>query len=124
MLPLPHPVFQYKTLNSKTGKRLKPGKCTFDFGGSCAAAIEMFGEDVVYSNFTRASVITAQAAMRRMLEAGKGQEEIQAAMNSWKPGVAIERTVDPVASVLGKFGSMSPEEQKALIKQLQQRANG
>jgi len=57
------------------------------------------------------------------METGKSQEEIQAAMSAWKPGVAIERTVDPVASVLGKFGSMSPEEQKALIKQLQARAN-
>ncbi len=101
-------------------------ECTvqYDFGGTVEAAVEKFGADVVYSNFVRASVITAQAVMRRMLEAGKGQDEIQATMNSWKPGVAIERTIDPVASVLGKFGSMSPEEQKALIKQLQQRANG
>ena len=111
----------------KASKRIndeeKSVEVQFDFGGSVEAAVEKFGAEVVYSNFTRASVITAQAAMRRMLETGKGQEEIQAAMNSWKPGVSIERTVDPVASVLGKFGSMSPEEQKALIKQLQARAN-
>jgi len=95
----------------------------FDFGGSVEAAIDRFGADVVYSNFTRASVITAQSIIRRMMETGKGQEEIQEFMAAWKPGVSIERTVDPVASVLGKFGSMSPEEQKALIKQLQARAN-
>ena len=96
----------------------------FDFGGNTAAAVEKFGEEVVYSNFVRAATITAQAAIRRMLESGKSQEEITSAMQSWKPGVQLERTVDPVASVLGKFGSMSPEEQRALIKQLQQRANG
>lgn len=96
----------------------------YDFGGSLAAATEKFGEEVVYSNFVRASVVTAQAAIRRMLETGKSGEEIQAAMESWRPGVTLERTVDPVAAVLGKFGTMTQEEQMALIQQLQKRANG
>jgi len=110
--------------SKKIGDEELATEVQYDFGGNAAAAIEKFGEEVVYSNFVRASVITAQAAMRRMLETGKTEEEIQSAMQQWKPGVQLERTVDPVASVLSRFGSMSAEEQKALIKQLQQRANG
>lgn len=110
--------------SKKIGEEEREATIQFDFGGTTENAVEKFGSDVVYSNFVRASVVTAQAAIRRMLEAGKSQEEIQSAMESWKPGVALERTVDPVAAVLGKFGSMTPEEQKALIRQLQGRANG
>lgn len=96
----------------------------YDFGDTLDEAVEKFGADVVLSGFVSKSVITAQAAMRRLLESGLSDEEIQEKMNSWRPGVAMERTVDPVAALMGKFGSMSPEEQAELLAKLQARANG
>jgi len=94
-------------------------EATYDFGDSLGAATALFGEEVVLDGFRRSSIITAQSIMRRSMEAGKSQEEVQALINAWKPGVALERTVDPVAALTAKFGKLTPEEQKAIIKQLQ-----
>lgn len=96
-------------------------ECTilFDFGGSVEAAIEKFGADVVYSNFVRASKVTAQAAMRRLMEAGNSDDDVSTKMAEWKPGVALERTVDPVAALLSKFSKMDPAAQAQLLADLQ-----
>ena len=96
----------------------KEATILFDFGGSVEAAIEKFGSNVVYSNFVRSSVITAQAAMRRFLEDGLGQDEIEAKMADWKPGVSLERTYDPLAALLNKMATMTPEEREAAIEKL------
>lgn len=94
----------------------------FDFGQNLDGAVAKFGAEVVYSNFVRASKVTAQAAMRRLMEAGKSQEEVQTTMEAWKPGVALERTVDPVAALLAKFGKMDAAAQAQLLADLQAKA--
>jgi len=96
----------------------KTAAVAYDFGADLPESIDKFGADVVFTNFKRTAVITAQAAIRRMLEGGKGEEEIATTMQSWKPGVALERTVDPVASLVGKWDSYSPEEQMEILKKL------
>jgi len=99
----------------------KSGTFLFDFGADVNEAIAKFGAEVVFSNFKRSSIITAQAAIRRLLEAGKTQDEIEEAMKAWAPGVSLERTIDPVRALQNKFATMSPEEQQALIDQLMQK---
>ena len=96
----------------------KEATILYDFGGDLEKAVEKFGAAVVYSNFTRSAVITAQAAMRRFLEDGMGQAEIEAKMADWKPGVSLERTYDPLAALLNKMATMSPEEREAAIEKL------
>lgn len=99
----------------------KAAAVAYDFGATLDEAVEKFGADVVFTNFKRTAVITGQAVMRRALEAGKGDEEIASIMQSWRPGVALERTVDPVASLVGKWDTYSKEEQDAIIKRLKQK---
>jgi hypothetical protein len=96
----------------------KSAAVAYDFGATLEEATEKFGADVVFTNFKRTAVITAQAAIRRALEGGKSEEEIASLMASWRPGVALERTVDPVASLVGRWDSYSPEEQDAILKKL------
>jgi glutaminase len=100
-------------------------ECTilYDFKETAEEAIGAFGAEVVHSNFIRASKVTAQAAMRRLLEAGKTEEEVQSAMDAWRPGVALERSIDPLAATLAKFGKLTPEEQAKFIADLQARRN-
>lgn len=100
------------------GDAVKEATILFDYGQTCEEAVAKFGAEVVFSNFKRSANITAQAAMRRLLEAGKSQEEITAAMAAWAPGVSLERTVDPVKALLGKFATMSKEEQEKIISDL------
>jgi hypothetical protein len=108
----------------KLGDIDKEATILYDFGGSLAAATEKFGEAVVYSGFVRSAVITAQAAMRRFLEDGLDGAAIEEKMAAWKPGVSIERVIDPVAATVAKFGKMTKEEQDALIETLMAKATG
>ena len=78
----------------------------------------MFGEDVVFSNFRRASVVTAQSIVRRLIKAGKSDAEIQTAMSAWRPGVAVERVVDPVAALKARFSTMTEEERAKVLAEL------
>ena len=48
----------------------------YDFGTPETSG-DMFTKEVVHSNFEAKATITAQAAMRRMLEKGKSEEEIK-----------------------------------------------
>ena len=93
----------------------------YNFGDPSTSG-KMFGPEVVHSNFVAKATITAQAAMRRMLEKGKSADEIAAVMKNWKPGVALERVVDPVAAIEARMDTMSDEEADALIKRLRERA--
>lgn len=93
----------------------------YDFGEDVDEAIEKFGGDVVYSGFCKSSIIVAQAAIRRYLETGASEEQIQEKLADWKPGVAMTRVVDPVGAILNKFGDMSDEEQGALIDKLREK---
>ena len=89
----------------------------YDFGENLEQALDLFDEKVIFSNFRASAKITAQAAMRRYLEAGKSVEEIAELMKNWKPGVALERKSDPVAAFKAKFASMSEADKiKALAE--------
>jgi len=96
----------------------KTATISYDFGENTADAVKKFGDDTVFSNFRANAKITAQGAMRRMLEDGKTQAEITERMKSWKPGVALERVVDPVAALLGRWDSYSEAEKAEILKKL------
>lgn len=100
------------------GGEKKEVVCLVDLGDNLEDAVERFGGEVVFSNFKRAATITAQAAMRRFLEQGMSDNLVADKMNSWRPGVALERNVDPVAALKAKFAKMSPEERAALLAEL------
>ena len=92
----------------------------YPFPDTLQGCVEAFGEEVVKSTFLAEAVIKLQAKVRSMLEAGavankKGEiksehmndDEIKSAALSWKPGVAIIRKSDPVATFLGKVEKMA-----------------
>jgi hypothetical protein len=88
---------------------------------SVATMVEWAGEEQVKSAAIDSWTITLQSAMRRWMEAGKSQEEIQTLANEWKPGVTVRGAVDPIQSTLGKFAKMSTEEQEAFMEALKAR---
>jgi hypothetical protein len=99
------------------GDETKDAIIFYDFGDNLDEALEKFDKNVIFTNFRASAKITAQAAMRRYLEAGKDAEAIVELMKSWKPGVALERKSDPVAAFKAKFAAMSEEEKiKALAE--------
>jgi len=90
----------------------------YDFGENLAEMAKKFKDEVVFTNARANFKITAQGAMRRYITAGKNEKEIAELMSNWVPGVALERTVDPVALLLGKWGTMTEDEKADVLKKL------
>ena len=91
---------------------------TYDFGDSVDEMVQKFGEEVVKSNAIRNFKITAQAAIRRMLEKGESQDAIAEKMSNWKPGIQLERTVDVKGAFLSKWKEMSAEERAEMLAEM------
>lgn len=102
----------------KTTKGDREHIADYEFGDTLQDAVGMFGEEVVLSSYKRSQVITYQNAVRRMLEAGKTNEEIDKAMEAWKPGVAMERTSDPIAALMSKWSKLTDEQKAEIIAKL------
>lgn len=83
------------------------------------AKVELFGADVVDAAAEDSLVITVQALMRRMLAKGKTQEEIQTAVDAWKPDVRTLVKQSAFEKASKAIGSLTAEERKALLEKLQ-----
>jgi hypothetical protein len=91
---------------------------TYDFGKDLAEMSEKFGADVVHTNARANMKITLQGVIRRMIEAGKTATEIATACAEWKPGVQMERTVDPLAVARKAMAQMDDDAKQAFIEKL------
>ena len=100
----------------------KSGTIYIEFGDTAIESIDMFGDAIVNSNFIANSKVIGQAAIRRDLEKGLSQEELTVHLAGWKPGVAISHQTDPIAAAKAKFKTLTPEEQRAFITELQNQA--
>lgn len=88
--------------------------------------VAQFGEAVVFSNAVDSIVIGVQALVRRHAVGtektpGKSQEEIQALVSAYKPGVGTVRK-SPVEKIGNLIGTLTPEQKAALLKQLKGQA--
>lgn len=88
---------------------------TYDFGKDLDDMVEKFGGEVVFTNARANMKIGLQSAMRRYLVAGKDCSEL---VTAWKPGVQMERTVDPLSVAKKAYANMSDEEKAAFIANL------
>lgn len=91
------------------------GNVSFDFGENLEEMVGLFGEGVTFSNARAQMKIGLQAAMRRRLEAGQPVDDLS---TSYKPGVQMERIVDPIAAAKAKFATMSDEDKAAFLSDL------
>ena len=90
----------------------------FDFGKNLAEMTEKFGEDVVFTNARSNMKITLQGVIRRYMAAGKTADEIAGIVADWKPGMQMERTVDPISAARKAMANMDEESKQAFIEKL------
>lgn len=91
----------------------------YDFGDNLDAAVETCGADTVFSNFKANAKVALQGIMRNNLKAGKTAEQIQELVNSWKPGVVMEKTsVDPKQAFMASFAAFPLEKKLEMLRQL------
>ena len=89
----------------------------YDFGDNLDNAVDLFGKDVVFSNFVQSAKISLQALMRARLEKGGNVTELA---EIWKPGIQLQRAaVDVLAQAKSKFAKMTQEERLAYLEALQ-----
>lgn len=102
----------------------------YDFGENLQEAVEMFGDDVVFSKFKAAATVDLQSVIRRNMfdEQGEGDdktlipvdaETVQERISDWRPGVTTRVTKSPKEKALDAMKNMSPEEIKALLAELE-----
>jgi hypothetical protein len=105
-------------VSAKAPKISKEATVLVDLGENAADAIARFGEEVVFSNYLANVKIGVQSGIRRYLEAGLDGNAIQAKFDSFKPGVTLDRVVDPIAAMAAKLSKMTPEEREAAFAAL------
>ena len=112
----------FLAVEAKVPSESKAAKGFYRFGKDLAEAVEMFGDDVVFSNFRSASKVKLQALMRSRV--AKGQD-VGALLATWKPGVQMERIpVDPIVAAESKFDAMNADDQAAFIEKLLAKQKG
>jgi hypothetical protein len=105
-------------VKAKAPKLEREATVLVDLGENVQDAISRFGEEVVFSNYIANVKISVQSGIRRYLEAGLSQEDIQAKFDAFKPGVTMDRVVDPIAAMAAKLSKMTSEEREAAFAAL------
>lgn len=96
----------------------KEASVYYDFGDGIDEMVELFGDDVVFSNARQKMKIGLQAAMRSYLKQG---QDIGTLMEKFKPGVALEKLpTDMNKATESYFAGLGEEEQDAMIARLMQ----
>jgi len=111
-------------VKAKAPKVEKEATIMVDLGENAEDAIARFGADVVFSNYLANVKIGVQSGIRRYLEAGLDQDAIQGKFDDYKPGVTLDRVVDPVAALANKMAKMTPEEQEEAFTKLRAKIAG
>ncbi len=101
----------------------------FSFPEDVQEAIKKFGEKVALSKIIQQVTVDLQGALRRRLEKGQTQEQLQSYVENvnfenpeapakpWLPGVSVAKK-SKTERLLGDFQKMSPEEQAAFLAQM------
>lgn len=91
----------------------------YNFGENLAEAVEMFGEDVVFTGFVADAKVGLQAIVRARLGKSDDEymsdEEIIAEAAQWKPGVR-KQAADPMAKLQALLAKLSPEQRAAVLE--------
>ena len=80
--------------------------------------VNNFGEYVVFNAANSAIVISLQSLVRRLLDKGTVQADIQKAVSAWKPDVRSMVKMSAFEKAQSTIKTLSPEERKKLLAEL------
>jgi hypothetical protein len=81
-------------------------------------AISLWGETNCFSLLEAKASIKVQDTIRRLIEAGKPEDEIRATVSAMKIDARISVERDPVAATVADLKKMDPEQRKLKIAEL------
>lgn len=111
-------------VTARDGKDGRDATVVVDLGENLDDAVARFGAEVVFSNYLANVKIGVQSGIRRYIKAGIDDAAIQAKFDNYKPGVTMDRVVDPIAAMAAKLSKMTPEEREAAFAQLRAKLEG
>jgi hypothetical protein len=109
--------------NEEAGTEEMTASITVDYAETVEEAVRLYGAEALLTNAFANWRITLQANIRNGLKGGEDQAAIQARLGSAKMGVP-QRGIrnNPVQAYLARFQAATPEQQKAMLAELQARA--
>lgn len=107
-------------VQAKTKEKPTPIAVEFDVPEKLPDLTKKFGDDVVTAAARAQIVISLQAFMRRLIEKGKTQAEVQAEASKWKPDVRTVVKQSAFEKATSQLDKLSADERKALLKKLQE----
>ncbi|MBT7188309.1 hypothetical protein HN911_13395 [Candidatus Bathyarchaeota archaeon] len=115
---------QDNTISVKSKKSGNEIEFEKNFGSSLKEAVELFGEEIVLTNFKAQATIKIQAAVRTTLDKGGTLAEAAKLAEEWKPGVVRRSGApkqNPVQAVLAGVasGKIDATELRELLAKLE-----
>lgn len=100
-------------ITTRTGE-LGPVEVLFEVDENLDDAQARYGHEVVFSRYKAQLVIDLQAFIRTQMKGGKAPNDIQAAVDSWKPGVKAKgkSQAEKAEDYLSK---LTPEQRAELL---------
>jgi len=89
-------------------------------GETAKESINMFGDEAVHTNSNANWVVTIQGGIRRLLIAGKSQDEIQKEIGETKMGVSRVRSADHTAAIKKQWATWDAAARAAFIKEMKE----
>ena len=113
------PVDEAVLITAKAGSGDQKASAQWNPGASLDEAVEMYGEEIVFSYFKSHGTRNLQNSIRSILASGKTAEEVAKELADWKPGISRRVSADPVGKFIKAFGNMEPEAQASMLQRLQ-----
>jgi hypothetical protein len=106
------------TFSVKKDDEVQEFTVQYNYGDTLQEAIELFGEEAVYSLYAAKADIWVQDFARARMKAGDSLESIQAKLDARKIGVVTRTKKDPVQTFLTNFAKMSDAQKAGLLEQM------
>lgn len=108
-------------VSAKTKAKPTPVKvqCKLLDAKNIAELTKAVGEEVAFNAAKGAVVISLQAFIRRHIDKGTPQAEIQKAVDAWKPDVRSVVKASAFEKASSQLDKLSPQERAELLKRLQ-----
>lgn len=103
------------TFQTVAGSGGREAAATWNPGKDLKEAVEIYGEEVVYSGFVDTGTRKLQNAIRTYLrDESADPENCGDALSDWRPDVSRRRTADPVAKAAKILASLTEDQIAAL----------
>lgn len=96
----------------------KEGAGSYDIGSDLEEAVKLHTKDVVFKEYEKGATIDVQAVVRRVLQAGGEQADIDKALAEFKLGEGGRVKVDVMVAAKSKLSTMTPAEQKTYLQEV------